>query len=153
MCRRPRPESIRLLPRLSDMEIKLTEYRDTPKTYESYRREVLPFVPIFSRQLLAVTEKNDVTEGFDTKLILETPIPNGMAPTTHILFIRGDYLVAYIHTTPKVSSYDRVLCKVVDLKNHISFSPCDPQAKYVTHQTLYVSICAILKGDETCIQI
>ena len=135
------------------MEIKLVEYRDTPKTYETYRREVLPFAPIFSRQLLAVVEKNSITEGYETKLILETPIPNGMNPTTHILFIRGDYLVAYLHTTPKQLSYDRVLCKVTDVKNHVSMSPCDPQAKYVTHQTIYVSICQILKGDETCIRI
>lgn len=129
------------------MEVKLVEYRDTPKTYETYRREVLPFAPIFSRQLLAVID------GYETKLVLETPVPNSMNPTTHILFIRGDYLVAYLHTTPKQSSYDRILCKVTDVKNHVSMSPCDPQAKYVTHQTLYVSICQILKGDETCIEI
>ena len=135
------------------MEIKLVEYRDTPKTYETYRREVLPFAPIFSRQLLAVVQRNEITEGYDTKLILETPIPNGMNPTTHILFIRGDYLVAYLHTTPKQYSYDRILCKVTDVRNHVAMSPCDPQAKYVTHQTLYVSIAQILKGDEMCIQI
>lgn len=135
------------------MEIKLIEYRDTPKTYETYRREVLSFAPIFSRQLLAVIENDPRSGRFERKLILETPIPNGMLPTTHILFIVGDYLVAYLHTTPKISSYDRVLCKVIGVRNHISMSPCDPQAKYVTHQTLYVSILQILKGDESCIQI
>lgn len=135
-----------------DMPIKL--YRDTPITYDSRRLNNLEYVVEFNRLAMVEPHVFNPADGkYHDLLVLDTPIPNGVSLRAHMLFIPGDYVSVLIQINPKEPTYERYLCQVTRVANHVRSSPCDKQVAAIINQTLYLSIKKFLKGTETCIQI
>lgn len=137
-------------------ELKILAYRDSPRVYDLYRKDILDYVVQFNRLLTVQTgfihNETEKTGVNSPVLTLITPIANGLGLKTHCIFIPGDYVAAYLQWDPKSASRDNILCKIDHVENHIVYAPVNTDVSLVMNQTLYVNIVQILKeGDSVCV--